>query len=184
MRLGTKAQYAVYVVLMGLILLNAPAYWFWVRPEIEAGTQEREEVKAVRLELHKRLTLVTTLKQLEARLEDSRKTYAEFTRDYIFPYGQAASELLRELEGICTEAGLSRNQASYRASSESQFGMQQINITLPIEGSYPNVRKFLNTLENSERFIIIDSVALESEREGSGLIRLDLQLSTLFNVRP
>ena len=53
-------------------------------------------------------------------------------------------------------------------------------MTLPIEGTYTSIRKFLNILESRPKFIIVDSMALDSEREGTGLIRMEMRLVTLF----
>ena len=94
-----------------------------------------------------------------------------------------ASELLQELDQISAEAGLTRNRVGYRLDQEPVFGLQRMTITLPIEGSYANIRNFLNMLETHEKFIMIDSMALISEREGTGTIRLDVNLSTLFPVQ-
>jgi Tfp pilus assembly protein PilO len=56
-------------------------------------------------------------------------------------------------------------------------------MTLPVEGSYSSIRKFLNLLESRPKFIIVDSMALDSEREGTGLIRMEMRLITLFGAQ-
>jgi Tfp pilus assembly protein PilO len=62
--------------------------------------------------------------------------------------------------------------------------MQRLAITLPIEGNYSNIRDFLNVLESESKLVIVDSMALVSEREGTDRLRLDVSLSTLFAAQP
>jgi Tfp pilus assembly protein PilO len=62
--------------------------------------------------------------------------------------------------------------------------MQRLAITLPIEGNYSNIRDFLNVLESESKLVIVDSMALVSEREGTDTLRLDVSLSTLFAAQP
>lgn len=184
MNLGSKTQQIVYALLIGLIFLNVPLYFLFVQPEVEADASESAKIDQARLQIRQRISSIKTLKELESKLAASRQNYNEFTRHYLFSRDNASSELIRELTQICTQAGLLRNRAAYRPDNEPQFGMQRVSITLPIEGSYANVRKFLNILESRPKFIIVESMTLESENEGTGLIRMSMNLSTLSIAQP
>ena len=169
---------------MALILLNIPLYFFLVRPEVEAANGEASRREQMRLQLGRRTATLNALRDIAKRFTDSRQRYVEFTNNYLFQRDKLASELLQELDQISAEAGLTRNRVGYRLDQEPVFGLQRIAITLPVEGSYSNIRNFLNMLEGHEKFIVIDSMALVSEREGTGTIRLDVSLSTLFPAQP
>jgi len=165
---------------MGLLFLNLPVYFFLVRKEVEAANGEAARREQMRLQLSRRTATLNALREMGRQFNVSRERSKQFTNDFLFPKEKIASELLQELDQISAEAGLTRNRVGYRLDQEPVFGLQRIVITLPIEGSYANIRNFLNMLESHEKFIIIDSMALISEREGSGTIRLDVSLSTLF----
>ena len=113
-------------------------------------------------------------------MTESHKSYNKFNQDFLFSRDRGSSELLRELDELCAQAGLSRNRRSFKHDEEAQFGMRRVSLTLPVEGSYSSIRKFLNLLESRPKFIIVDSMALDSEREGTGLIRMEMRLITLF----
>ena len=98
----------------------------------------------------------------------------------IYSQKTGSSELLNELDQLCNQAGLARNRSTFKHEDESQFGMRRVTLNLPIEGGYTNIRKFLNTLEGRPRFIIVESMTLDSEREGTGMIRMEMKLLTLF----
>ncbi len=184
MNLGVKNQRILYGLLLALILLNLPIYLVLVRPEIEADAGEQARVQQMKEQLARRVTTVNALKEIEKKLIDSRSKYKVFESDYLFSPDKGTSELLEELDSICAEAGLLRNRVSYHLDPEPTFGMQRLGITLPIEGTYSNIRNFLNILESTSKFVMVDSMALVSEREGTGIIRLDVSLSTLFVLRP
>lgn len=184
MTLSPKNQRIIYAVLLVMIVLNLPLYLIFVRPEIQADAGEQARIEQMREQLARRIRTLDALKGIEARLKESQEKYKTFESDFLFPNDKGTSELLEELDAICSEAGLLRNRVSYRFDPEPAFGMQRLGITLPIEGNYSNIRNFLNILESTSRFVIIDSMALVSEREGTGIIRLDVSLSTLFAVQP
>ena len=48
-----------------------------------------------------------------------------------------------------------------------------------VEGAYPGLVKFINGLERSQNFYLLDSLALASGMGGTG-VRLNLQLRTYF----
>jgi Tfp pilus assembly protein PilO len=184
MNLSLRTQQIIYALLVGLIFLNVPLYFLFVQPEVEADASESAKIDQARLQIRKRISSIKSLKELESKIADSHQNYNEFTRRYLFSRDNASSELIRELTHICTEAGLLKNRASYRPDHEPQFGMQRVSISLPIEGNYTNVRKFVNILESRPKFIIVDSMTLESENEGTGLIRMIMNLSTLSVAQP
>jgi len=182
--MNAKHQTIVYIVLSALVLLNLPLYLVFVRPEIEADAGETERIDQMRSQLARRVNTLNALKDIERKLNESHDKYRQFSAEYLFPPEKGTSELLETLDEICAEAGLLRNRVTYRLDPEPAFGMQRLAITLPIEGNYSNIRNFLNVLESESKLVIVDSMALVSEREGTDILRLDVSLSTLFAVQP
>jgi Tfp pilus assembly protein PilO len=180
MVLNARAQKIILSVLMGLLFLNLPVYFFLVRTEVEGANGESARREQMRLQLSRRTATLNALREIARQFNESHLHYQQFTDDFLFPKEKIASELLQELDQISAEAGLTRNRVGYHLDQEPVFGLQRMVITLPVEGSYVNIRNFLNMLESHAKFIIIDSMALVSEREGTGTIRLDVSLSTLF----
>ena len=183
MVLNARTQRIVLFVLMGLLFLNLPVYFFLVRTVVEAANGEAARREQMRLQLSRRTATLNAIREIARQFNESHLRYQRFTDEFLFPKEKMASELLQELDQISAEAGLTRNRVGYRLDQEPVFGLQRMTITLPIEGSYANIRNFLNMLETHEKFIMIDSMALISEREGTGTIRLDVNLSTLFPVQ-
>lgn len=177
-----RKQRLTHVVLLGLCLLNIPIYFFLVRPVIQADEIVTGQAQKVRVELRQRRIIRDKLYQVENQMLISRRRFQEFKENNLFSEERGNSELLKELDAICSKSGLVKKRGTFQYDRESHFGTKKLIITLPIEGSYANIRRLLNVLENRSKFIIIDSLNLEDTREGSGVIRMDLRLSTLIGA--
>mgnify|MGYP001608520988 FL=1 len=57
-------------------------------------------------------------------------------------------------------------------------GVTEVTVSATVEGDYVSVVRFINGLERSDNFYLLDSLGLASSTGGS--IKLNLQLRTYF----
>ena len=55
-------------------------------------------------------------------------------------------------------------------------------ITVPLEGGYSALRRFLQAVEHSSKFLLVERVALGKGKEGGVLLQLNITLATYFNA--
>ncbi|MFN0281755.1 MAG: hypothetical protein ACKVZ6_07260 [Kineosporiaceae bacterium] len=55
-------------------------------------------------------------------------------------------------------------------------------MTLPLEGGYANLRRFLHAVEISGEFLVIERVALAEGDEGGVRLALNITLATYFDL--
>jgi Tfp pilus assembly protein PilO len=174
-----QVQRFILICLSLLILVEMPIYFFFIRPEMEVDEKASARLTAIQQEIVLQERAVKMLVNFESRLKMSRRAFQDFSQKHLFPKNRVGSELLSDLEKISVEAGLLRNRVVYQFQGKPIFGLRRIDFSVPLEGSYGGIRRFLNILEGSPHFILIDSISLESDREGAGGgIRMDLNLST------
>ena len=181
-RPAPRKQRLILLTLVVLCLLNLPVYILLVRPVILADQIVTVRSREIQWQLRQRRTVRDKLHQIETRMQDSQSRFQEFKQRNLFSRERGNSELLRELESACRNAGLVKTRGVFQYDRDTRFNTRKLSVVLPIEGSYGNIRRFLNALENHAKFIIVDSLNLEDTREGSGVIRMDLQLSTLIGA--
>lgn len=179
-----KPQRFVQGTLLALIALNLPLYFFFVRPEREAASVGARKIEQTRLQFQDNMSSIKMVKGIEEKLAESSKAKKEFDAQYLFSSSKVSSELLKELDEICAQSGLLRNRVAFSPAAEPENGYQRLSLTLPVEGTYSNIRTFLNVLESRSKLIIVDSMVLQSEKEGTGLIQMDMNLSTYYPVQP
>lgn len=181
-RPNPRKQRLILLTLLGLCLLNLPVYILLVRPVILADQIVTARAREVQWQLRQRRSVRDKLHQIETRMRESQLRFQEFKQRNLFSRERGNSELLKELESACRNAGLVKTRGVFQYDRDTRFGTRKLSVVMPIEGSYGNIRRLLNALENHSKFIIVDSLNLEDTREGSGVIRMDLQLSTLIGA--
>lgn len=89
------------------------------------------------------------------------------------------TDLLREVRQLARSAGLDPGSYSYPETELSDFSLVQRNVNFPVEGTYEQLRTFLNLLELSDQFVTLTQVSLSSS-SNSRTLGVRLSLITYF----
>jgi len=81
-----------------------------------------------------------------------------------------------DLSDISNRAGIHTGGVTFKQRELEKRGVTEVEVTTAVEGEYPNLVRFINGLERSKNFYLLDSLTLASSAGGS--IRLNLQLRT------
>ena len=173
-------QRLVQLLLVGLCLLNVAVYYVLVRPIIQADQIATSKAVEIQNKLMKRRLVHNKIAQIERLMLENTQHFNEFKNKTLFPQDKGTSELLKELEEVCEKAQLSKTRGTFQYDRQVRFGTRKLTIVLPIKGTYSKIRKLLYLLENQSKFIIVDSLSLEDSQEESGIVQIDLRLSTLI----
>jgi hypothetical protein len=69
-----------------------------------------------------------------------------------------------------------------RPTEQRDSNLVQLSSGVELAGRYNDVRSFLYQLETSPEFVVIDNIMLSEEEEDTGLLELQLDLSTYFKA--
>jgi hypothetical protein len=154
---------------IGVLFFCVPFYLSTVRP-VEA------EVQAARAaDQRMRTRSAYTPVSGDARAEELRRFYALFPR-----LDQLPAQLDR-IYGLARQSRLELLQAEYRLDRRGD-GLVPYRITLPLRGTYPQVRDFISATLQSVPNASID--ALRFERKNAGDVQLDAQVRLTVYFRP
>jgi Tfp pilus assembly protein PilO len=119
------------------------------------------------------------IKQLQSRLKHLQQAQQDLKTIYskLLIKRREGMSIRMELEGLANNLQVKRSDFSYDYKNLEDFGLQHFMLSVPVEGSYTNIRRFINSIERSEHFLILDRVDLSSERKADTL-NLDFTLST------
>jgi Tfp pilus assembly protein PilO len=84
-----------------------------------------------------------------------------------------------EVKEMARKAGLVPRALGYPEQDIEELGLIKRSFIFNVDGTYVELRKFINLLEASRSFLSLDEVALSSNSEGAEL-NIALKLSTLF----
>jgi Tfp pilus assembly protein PilO len=83
-----------------------------------------------------------------------------------------------ELEDLARSLQVKRGDFSYNYDdSVADPKLQEFRLAVSVDGNYRNIRKFINSIERSKHFLILNRVDLSSDKKPDSL-SLDFQLST------
>jgi Tfp pilus assembly protein PilO len=87
--------------------------------------------------------------------------------------------IMSEVEELARKSGLVPRAYSYPEEDIQEFGLVRRSFVFSVEGTYVELRKFINLLEVSPSFLSLDEVSLVGNNQGQEL-QINLSLSTLF----
>jgi Tfp pilus assembly protein PilO len=111
-----------------------------------------------------------------AKLQRAQLDLQTMYRQVLAPKKTGVTDIRLELESLLSGLQMQGNFA-YTNQAVPEFGLHILRLSLPVKGSYPEIRQFINDIERSRFFLILDRVDLTSQ-ERSDLLTLNFSLST------
>ena len=120
------------------------------------------------------------LKKFRDELPADEKQWDEFYTDSFRAASSGYSAISADLGDLTRTAGLQMDTISFRQHTPDARGLVQVDISTAVEGNYESLINFLDKLEHSENFYVLDSLALSSS--AAGRQRLNLSLRSYFRT--
>jgi Tfp pilus assembly protein PilO len=176
----------VRALLGALVLANVVAALLAFKPwggSAEDLARERVDLQQQLNSLQARLSRT---KALVTKAEHARKEGDGFLDRYTTDRRTTFSTIFAELERVAQEAGIQPRPASYELDQvEGSDTLYQMNISAAYEGSYANLTKFVNLLDKSPRFLIIESLTAAPQQSNAGdLLSVSIKLDTFVREQP
>lgn len=118
--------------------------------------------------------------QVEA-IDTTRRQVDDFYDHRLATEEDRLTGLIAEIKDLAQRSGLSPSAISYPREQLEDYGLRKRGFVFRVEGSYTDLRKFINLLELSDSFLTLEQVALSESGTGQRL-SINLRLSTLFAV--
>jgi hypothetical protein len=131
----------------------------------DALAGKQVELKALDME-------TAPLRGLDKRVEESRAQIKAFYSKRIPPNYSTIATRVGELQ-VKSEVRLSRLQYTQGPAGSD---LTEISLDAGITGSYPQIMRFLNSLERDQNFFVIRTMALTGQQ--GGMVSLRLRVST------
>jgi len=98
--------------------------------------------------------------------------------DYFPPARQLPDQLAR-IYGFADKQGLQLQQGEYRLVQETNAKLERYQVTLPLRGSYTQVRQFVGEVLNEMPVVSLDDLKFEKQRIGDSAVDAQIRI-TLF----
>ena len=164
----------VFFVLNVVVLLVYPVR-FAGRMEVTADELDQE--RSVLAELVERRRDLESQRQ---GIERTRLAVDEMYSERLAPESERLTRIIAEVKDLAARSGLTPPSVSYPTEPLEEYGLRRRGFVFSVEGSYADLRKFINLLELSQTFLTLEEVTLSES--GGGALRIQLRVSTLFST--
>lgn len=168
-------------IIFALLAANVAAAVMAFKPFGGSADDLRREEASLNRQLTSLRDRVAKDKLLVAKMQNARKDTDQFLAKYVTDERLGASTLLGELGRIAADAGVKELPGAYSEKPiEGSDGMVMVTVTAGCEGSYASLAKFINLLDKSPRFLIIESLATWAQQNGAAL-NVQIKIDTFMN---
>jgi Tfp pilus assembly protein PilO len=167
---------------VGFCLINMIAlmtYHLRFAGDVE-GLEDRYRARMSQLETYRTENLQVA--NFLSRATDQQEKFDLLYEEHFQKEGERFTRAITEVKRLAREAGLDPTSFSYPREYLGTTGLLSRKILFAAEGSYRQLRTFINFLELSDQFLTLESITL-SESASSGrepVLRINLRVSTIF----
>lgn len=151
------------------ILAMCPAFYFSaIRPEQARLETAHHSV----VTLHEQFTL--TSKSLNDTALSPEDQLAVFYRR--FPVEGCSPQWLEKMVALAASRGLSLNDGEYKTTRDKVGKLVRYQMTLPVKGEYPQIRKFLTDLPGALPAVALENVQFERQKVADPNVEAKIKL--------
>lgn len=99
-------------------------------------------------------------------------------------HAQARQATFLRLTQLAEQHNLEQSRRSTDPKQDKDSSLARLQISMTLQGSYDDIRRFIYHVESGSDFIVIDSISLQQGQEAGSPLTLALALSTYYQAGP
>jgi hypothetical protein len=100
-----------------------------------------------------------------------------------FPAVEAIPELLGKMQIAARDNQLRLEKGEYRLAQEREFPLARYQVTLPVRGTYPQVRAFVNDVLAAVPAVALEELTLKREAAGDPMVEARVRFALFLAVQ-
>ena len=174
-----EASGKIFLLLAAMLVANAAVSVLLVRPKV-ARYRELTDLSSPQLTVVKvREKEIVQTEEYRAALEKARDDMKRLAGEVLSTRQRRMIGVQLEIAKLEREFGIAGDRVKYENEALDNGALERFAIVVPLAGGYSNLRKFIQAVESSKNFLVIERVALGSDK-ASDIIELDITLATYF----
>jgi type IV pilus assembly protein PilO len=146
---------------------------------VGGSSEELEaQIAGVRVQIEQRRTAVERLRNINSRVEQGRTATDEFMLSHFMTRRTASSTIVSEIIRVAKESGMRAKEHAFAFDPiEGTEDLTIMTVTGSYEGTYGDLLQFINRLDKSPRFLIVDTLTA-TPVQGSGNLTVSIKMNT------
>lgn len=112
--------------------------------------------------------------RIRASLPQAGKEAESFYQQSFIDASTGYSRIDSDLGAIAAQAGVRTSGFAFKQKAAQEAGVTQISISTSVEADYPAIIRFINGIERSRNFYLLDQMQLNSVSTGGLSLQLEL----------
>jgi hypothetical protein len=166
-----KTRRRLQAVVAGLVLVDAVAVAMLLTPL--AGMRQTRQQELRQLWQNVKAREYAPWRGLDKKIPRARQEIADF---YQQRFPDEESTISADLGRLASGAGVRVTGVKYTVKDAPIEGLQRVEIAANLSGDYLQLVRFVNGLERSKLFFLVDGVELGGEQ--NGIVGLQIRLET------
>jgi Tfp pilus assembly protein PilO len=164
-----------------LAALNAVFYFVLAQPSVREYRRLSEEREPFQ-RLNERRQVVEAHEAFLDAVQQAERDLANLREEVLSTRNQRLVEVQQELASLCEQFGIDLNSVNHDNELLLDEELDRLTMNVPLEGNYASLRKFLQAVESSDKFLVVERVSLARGKEGGALLDLSINLATYFTA--
>ncbi len=174
-----EASGKILVLLGALLLANAAASVLLVHPKVARYRQLTDRSSPQVQVVKTREKEVGTKEAFRAALEQARDDMRRLAGDVLSTRQRRMIGVQLEIAKLVREFGIALDRVQYENEAEDDGSLERFGIVVPLAGGYSDLRRFIQAVESSDNFLVIERVALGTGKS-TDVVELNITLATYF----
>jgi Tfp pilus assembly protein PilO len=168
--------------LLALLVLDGLFLFFSFRPLGLSASQQNDDLQSLREEAKGKRETVARLRKIESTLGESNRLGDQFYQSKFLPAESGFGTIMEEVEKLAVANGVRKGTVSYGVQEiKDRPDLEEVSIDTTLEGDYAKIVRFVNQLEQSPLFLIVDNMGVSAGGKNKS-ISVNVKLLTLFRV--
>jgi type IV pilus assembly protein PilO len=179
-RVGMRA------IIGALLAANLVAAVLAFKPFGGSADDLQRQQAALRAQLVQLQARLVRSKALVEKVQYGRKEGDQFLSTYVMASRSQSELMLAELFDMAKAAGVKLGAQSFNPEPvEGSDTLEMLMTTVGCEGTYAQLTKFVNLIDKSPRFLIIDGMTANApQQQGGNVINVTLRLDAFMKHEP
>ena len=171
----------VFYVLGGLAALNLAFYLVLTQPADRDYALRSEETQSYD-KVNRKRTVVKKQESYLTAVQQATEDLTQLREEVLATRNKRLVEVQQELARLCDQFGIDLRMVGSDSELLLDEELDRFVMTVPLEGNYANLRKFLHAIEISDKFLIVERVSLARGKMGGNQLDLNIGLATYFSA--
>jgi Tfp pilus assembly protein PilO len=170
------------MVFLVLLIANGMFYVFFAKPRVDEY-KAVSDANAPRIqELERREKAVEAREAYLQGLVQVDEDLTRLRRDVLQTRDRRMISVQEELYELAQDFNINIDQVTVQNEILEREGIDRFAMTVPLRGGYANLRRFIQAVEESDTFLVVERVGLVEGAEGGVLLQLNITLATYFDL--